>query len=168
MTPTELNEGVLESSQSNVDNGKAVRNESREHGKNSDNSSQPLFSEATEDTTVISKNSNNNDTTPKPNKRRLGMMGPAFTKLKLSVNLSDVSVELNIPKEQSVVQTGMSDRKQVVRKYMCKKCPEMFFTKSGYERHLLKIHKIRNVAEYEPEIIEKIRKIFGPHSYETT
>ena len=53
MTPTELNEGVLESSQSNVDNEKAVRNESREDGKNSDNSSQPLFSEATEDTTVI-------------------------------------------------------------------------------------------------------------------
>ena len=85
----------------------------------------------------------------------MGITGPAFTKTKLSVNLSDVSEELNIPKEQSVVETGISKGKQVMRKYMCKKCPEMFFTKNRYERHLLHTHKIRNVADYEPEIIEK-------------
>ena len=160
MTPTELNEGVLESSQSQVENEKPEKNDSTQQFKDSDNSSQLLFSDPTEDTNVISKISDNNESTLKPKKRRLAMMGPAFMKAKLSVNLSDVSVELNIPKEQSVVETGTSDRKQVVRKYMCKKCPEMFFTKSGYERHLLKIHKIRNVAEYEPDIIEKMIKIF--------
>ena len=136
--------------------------------KDSDNSSQLLFSDPEEDTNEIPKNSDIVDATQKPKKRRLGMMGPVFTKSKVCVNLSDVSVELNIPKEQSVVETGTSDGKQVVRKYMCKKCPEMFFTKSGYERHLLRIHKIRNVAEHEPEIIGKMIKIFGPHSYETT
>ena len=169
MTPTtELNEGVLESSQSPVENEKLEKNDSTQQSKDSDNSSQLLFSDPTEDTNVISKISDNNESTPKLKKRKLGMMGPAFMKAKLSVNLSDVSVELNIPKEQSVVETGMSDGKQVVWKYICKKCPEMFFTKSGYERHLFKIHKIRNVGEYELEIIEKMIKIFGPHSYETT
>ena len=41
------------------------------------------------------------------------MTGPVFTKSTLSVNLSDVSRELNIPKEQSVVETGISEGKQV-------------------------------------------------------
>ena len=68
--------------------------------------------------------------TPKAKKRRLGMTGPAFTKSTLSVNVRDVSIELQIPKEQNVVETCTSEGKQVVRKYMCKKCPEMFFKKA--------------------------------------
>ena len=39
--------------------------------------------------------------------------------------------------------------------HMCKKCPEMFFTKNGYQQHLMHNHKIQNVDQYEPEIIEK-------------
>ena len=155
MTRTELNEGILELLESQVENEEKPNRDSTRKSKNSDNSSQLLFSDPTEDVNEISKNSDKNESAPKLKKRRLGMMGPAFTKAKLSVNLSDVSLELNIPKDQSVVETGTCDGKQVVIKYMCKKCPKMFFTKSGYERHLLKIQKIRNVAEYEPEIIEK-------------
>ena len=52
MTPTELNEGLLESSESNADNGKPEINESDKYGKNSDIASQPLFSEEFEDTTI--------------------------------------------------------------------------------------------------------------------
>ena len=70
---------------------------------------------------------------PKPKKRRLGMTGPAFTKSMLSINVSDVSRELEFPKEQNVVETCISEWKQVVRKYMCKKYPEMFFAINGYE-----------------------------------
>ena len=154
MTPTELNEGVLESSQSNVDNGKAVTNESREHGKNSDNLSQILFSEATEDTTVISKNSDNNDSTSKPKKRQLGMMGPAFTISKLSVNLSDVSVELNISKEQSVVETGGKgfDARSLMQQhydyrhtnkpkhFVCGTCQKSYELKKSLDEHNMRLH----------------------------
>ena len=51
---------------------------------------------------------------------------------------------------------------------MCKKCPEMFFTKNGYERHLMRNHKIWNVDQYQPEMIEKTIQIFGQDGYETT
>ena len=51
---------------------------------------------------------------------------------------------------------------------MCKKCPEMFFTKNGYKQHLMHNHKIRNVDQYQPEIIEKTIRIFGQDGYETT
>ena len=86
----------------------------------------------------------------------------------MSVNVIDVSIELNIPKEQNVVETCISEGKQVVRKYMCKKCPEIFFTKNRYERHLIHNHKIWNVCQYQPEIIEKTIQIFGQDGYETT
>ena len=92
--------------------------------------SAPLFSELIEEMSVVSKNSDTEEHTLKLNKRRLGMTGPAFMKSMLSVNVSDVSKELKIPKEQNVVETCLSEGKQVVQKYMCKKCPEMFFTKT--------------------------------------
>ena len=44
----------------------------------------------------------------------------------------------------------------------------MFFTKNGYQRHLMRNHKIRNVDQYEPEIIEKTIRIYGQDGYETT
>ena len=138
-----------------------------EKSNNSDLLSEPLFSEPVEENSNVSKNSDTNESTMKIKKRRLGMTGPAFTKSTLSVNLSDVSQELNIPKEQSVVETSISEDKHVVRKYMYKKCPEMFFTKNGYERHLLRNHKITNVSEYEPEIFDKTIRIFGTDGYET-
>ena len=74
----------------------------------------PLFSEPTEEMSVVSKNSDMEEHTPKPKKRRLGMTGPAFTKFSLSINVSDVSIELEIPKEQNVVETCISEGKQVV------------------------------------------------------
>ena len=67
-----------------------------------------------------------------------------------------------------MVETCISEGKQVVRKYMCKKCPEMFFTKNGYEQHLMRNHKIWNVDQYQPEIIEKTIQIFGQDGYKTT
>ena len=130
--------------------------------------SAPLFTEATADMSIVSKNSDTEKHTLKPKKRRLGMTGPTFTKSSLSFNVRDVSIELQIPKEQNVVETCTSEGKQVVRKYMCKKCPEMFFMKNRYERHLMRNHKIRNVDQYQPEIIEKTIRIFGQDGYETT
>ena len=43
----------------------------------------------------------------------------------------------------------------------------MFFTKNGYEQHLMCNHKIWNVDQYQPEIIEKTIRIFGQDGYET-
>ena len=145
-----------------------IQREKGDESKNSDVMSAPLFTELTEEMSIQSKNSDTEEHTPKPKKRRLGMTGPAFTKSTLSINVSDVSKELEIPKEQNVVETCISARKQVVRKYMCKKCPEMFFTKNRYERHLMHNHKIRNVDKYQPEIIEKTIRLFGQDGYETT
>ena len=130
--------------------------------------SAPLLSEEMEQISMGLNNSDKDEHTPKPKKRRLGRTGPAFTKSTLSVNVSDVSRELNIPKEQNVVETCIFEGKQVVQKYMCKKCPEMFFIKNGYERHLMRNHKIWNVGQYEPEIIEKTIQIFGQDGYETS
>ena len=116
----------------------------------------------------VSKNSDTEEHTPRLKKRRLGMTGPAFTKSTLSVNVSDVSKDFDMAKEQNVVETCISEGKQVVQKYMCKKCLEMFFTKNGYQRHLMCNHKILNVDQYEPEIIEKTIRIFGQDGYEMT
>ena len=122
--------------------------------------SAPLFTEPMEEMSMVSKILTQKNI-PEAEERRLGMTGPAFTKSMLSANVSDVSIELNIPKEQNVVETCISEGKQVVQKYMCKKCPEMFFTKNGYERHLMCNHKIWNVGQYQPEIIEKTIQILG-------
>ena len=114
---------------------------------------------------MVSNNSDKDEQPLRQKKKRLGMTGPPFMKCMWSVNVSNVSRELNIPKEQNVVETCVSEGKQ---ESMCKKCPEMFFTKNGYKRHLMCMHKIRNVEEYEPEIIEKTIHIFGQDGCETT
>ena len=44
----------------------------------------------------------------------------------------------------------------------------MFFTKNGYQQHLMRNHKILNVDQYGPEIIEKTIQIFGQDGYEMT
>ena len=129
-TKNDVTENATDNSPTKEEN---IQGEKGEESKNSDVMSAPLFTEPTEEMSVVSKNSDTEEHTPKPKKRRLGMTGPAFTKSMLSVNVSDVSKELEIPKEQNVVETCISEGKQVVRKYMCKKCPEMFFTKNGYE-----------------------------------
>ena len=164
-TKNDVTDHVMENSPTEDEK---IQGENGAESKNSDDMSAPLFNEATADMSMVSKNSNTEKHTPKANKRRLGMTGPAFTKSSLSVNVRDISIELQIPKEQNVVETCTSEGKQVVRKYMCKKCPEMFFTKNGYERHLMHNHKIQNVDQYQPEIIEKTIRIFGQDGYETT
>ena len=118
-----------------------IQGEKGEESTNSDTMSAPLFTELTAEMSNVSKNSDTEEHTPRPKKRRLGMTGPVFMKSTLSVNVSDVSKDFDIPKEQNVVETCISEGKQVVRKYMCKKCPEMFFTKNGYQRHLMRNHK---------------------------
>ena len=164
-TKNDVTENPMDNSPIEEEN---IQGEKGEDSKSSDLMCAPLFSELTEKMSVVSKNSDMEEHTLKPKKRRLGMAGPAFTKSTLSVNVSDVSIELEIPKEQNVVETCISEGKQVVQKYMCKKCPEMFFTKNGYERHLMRNHKIRNVDQYQPEIIEKTIQIFYQNGYETT
>ena len=164
-TKNDVPQHPIENSPTEKENGQG---EKGENSNNFDIVSAPLFSEPMEQTSMESNNSDKDEYPPKPKKKRLGMTGPAFTKCTLSINVSDVSRELNIPKEQNVVEACVSEGKQVVRKYMCKKCPEMFFTKNSYERHLMHNHKIRNVGKYEPEIIEKTICIFGQDGYETT
>ena len=124
------NDGTENAMQSDVVN---IEGEKGEESKNSDAMSAPLFTEPTEERSNVSKNSDTEEHTLKPKKRRLGMTRPAFTKSTLSVNVSDVSKDFEMPKEQKVVKTCISEGKQVVRKYMCKKHQEMFFTKNGYQ-----------------------------------
>ena len=94
-----------------------IQGEKGDESKNSDDMSTPLFTEVTADMSMVSKNLDMEKHTPKAKKRRLGMTCPAFTKSSLSVNVRDVSIELQIPKEQNVVETCTSEGKQVVRKY---------------------------------------------------
>ena len=165
---TETKNDVTENAMDNLPTEEEnIQGEKGDESKNSDVMSAPLFTEPTKEMSIVSKNSDTEEHTPKP-KKRLGMTGPAFTKSMLSVNVSDVSKELEIPKEQNVVETCISEWKQVVQKYMCKKCPEMFFTKNGYEQHLMHNHKIQNIDQYQPEIIEKTIRLFGQDGYETT
>ena len=91
-----------------------IQGEKGEESKNSNVMSTPLFTEPTEEMSSVSKNSDTEEHTPRPKKQRLGMTGPAFTKSKLSVNVSDVSKDFDIPKEQNVVETCISEGKQVV------------------------------------------------------
>ena len=42
----------------------------------------------------------------------------------------------------------------VVIKYGCKKCTKICYTESGYHTHLFRAHRIRNVTNYPPQIIE--------------
>ena len=109
-----------------------IQEEMGEESKNSDTMSAPLFTEPTAEMSSVSKNFDMEENTLRPKKRRLGMTGSAFTKSMLSVNVSDVSKYFDIPKEQNVVETCISEGKQVVQ-CMCNKCPEMFFTKNGYQ-----------------------------------
>ena len=131
---TERNNDVTEKAMDNSPTDEEnIQGEKGEESKNSDVMSAPLFTEPTEEMSSVSKNSDMEEHTPRPKKTRFGMTGSAFTKSKLSVNVSDVSKDFDIPKEQNMVETCISEGQQVVCKYMCKKSPEMFFTKNGYQ-----------------------------------
>ena len=43
-----------------------------------------------------------------------------------------------------------------VVKLGCNKCSDVFYSEGGYNAHLFKQHKIRNVAKYPPTVINKI------------
>ena len=110
-TKNDVTEHVMENSPTEVEK---IQGEKGDESNNSDDMSAPLFTEETEDMSMVSKNSDTEKHTLKPKKRRLGMTGPAFMKSTLSVNVRDVSIELQIPKEQNVVETCTSEGKQVV------------------------------------------------------
>ena len=110
-TKNDVTEHPIENSPTEEEN---IQGEKEEESNNSDLMSAPLFTEPTEQMSMVSKNSDTEEHTLKPKKRRLGMTGPAFTESTLSVNVSDLSIELNIPKEQNVVETCISEGKQVV------------------------------------------------------
>ena len=50
---------------------------------------------------------------------------------------------------------------------MCTKCPEMFFTQEGYQRHLFKDHKVGCFDKHLPQVIEKIVTRCSQETYET-
>ena len=104
-TKNDITEHVMENSPTEDEKRQGEKGDG---SKNSDDMSAPLFTEVTEDVSMVSKNSDTEQHTPKLKKRRLGMTGPAFTKSLLSINVSDVSIELQIPKEQNVVETCIS------------------------------------------------------------
>ena len=54
-----------------------------------------------------------------------------------------------------------------MRKLMCTKCPEMFFTQKGYQRHLFKDHKVWCFDKYPLQVIEKIVMRCSQETYET-
>ena len=54
-----------------------------------------------------------------------------------------------------------------MRKLMCTKCPEMFFTQEGYQRHLFKDHKVWCFDKHPPQVIAKIVMRCSQETYET-
>ena len=110
-TKNDVKKNAMDNSPTEEEN---IQGEKADESKNSDVMSAPLLTELTEEMSILSKNSDTEEHTPKPKKRRLGMTGPAFTKSTLSINVSDVSKELKIPKEQNVVETCISEGEQVV------------------------------------------------------
>ena len=54
-----------------------------------------------------------------------------------------------------------------MRKLICTKCPEMFFTQEGYQRHLFKDHKVWCFDKHPPQVIEKIVTRCSQETYET-
>ena len=75
-------------------------------------------------------------------KRRLGMGGPAFTKRTLQVSMQDISINSDKSPKAEDIKKMKGGKKSVMRKLLCTKCPEMFFTQEGYQRHLFKDHKV--------------------------
>ena len=100
-------------------------------------------------------------------KRRLGMSGPALMKKTLKVKIQDISIDSDKTEVTTVAENVNEGNKSVMRKLMCTKCPEMFFTTEGYQRHLFKDHKVRCFDKYPPQVIEKTVTRFSEETYET-
>ena len=86
---------------------------------------------------------------------RVGMSGPAFTKKLLNVSLADISEELHLRESDEILQVRDTPKKDVILKFACQKCPEMFFRIEGYDQHLFDLHKIRKLEAHPPAIYQK-------------
>ena len=100
-------------------------------------------------------------------KRRLGMGGLAFTKRMLQVSMQDISIDSDKSPKAQDKKKMKGGKKSVMRKLMCTKCPEMFFTQEGYQRHLFKDHKVQCFDKHLPQVIEKIVMRCSQETYET-
>ena len=100
-------------------------------------------------------------------KHRLGMGGPAFTKRRLQVKMQDISTDSDKGPKSPHRQEIKEGNKSVMTKLMCAKCPEMFFTMEGYQRHLFKDHKIRCFEKHPPQVIEKTVTRYSEEMYKT-
>ena len=128
-------------------------------------------SEMVESTAIESTNMTNKDNSQDSNKpamkQRLGKGGPAFTKRSIQVKMQDISTESDRSTTVEVKEEIKGGNKSVMRKLMCTKCPEMFFTIEGYQRHLFKDHKVRCFDKHPPQVIEKIVTKYNEETYET-
>ena len=115
----------------------------------------------------ISNTQNTKDGKKPAMKRRLGMGGPAFTKRTLQVKMQDISTDSDKSSTTPVTKEMKGGNKSVMRKLMCTKCPEMFFTLEGYQRHLFKDHKVRCFGKHLTQVIEKIVMRYSQETYET-
>ena len=70
------------------------------------------------------------------------MGGPAFMKRTLQVKMQDISTDSDKSPKTPETKEMKGGKKSVMRKLMCTKSPEMFFTLEGYQRHLFKIIKL--------------------------
>ena len=100
-------------------------------------------------------------------KRRLDMGGLAFTKRTLQVSMQDISIDSDKSQKTQDKNKMEGGKKSVMRKLMCTKCPEMFFTQEGYQRHLFKDHKVWCFDKHPPQVIEKIVIRCSQETYET-
>ena len=100
-------------------------------------------------------------------KRRLGMGGLVFMKRTLQVSMQDISIDSDKSPKAQDKKKMKGGKKSVMRKLMCTKCPEMFFTQEGYQRHLFKDHKVRCFDKHPPQVIEKIVTRCSQETYET-
>ena len=98
----------------------------------------------------------------KPMKRRLGISGPAFSKKKLNVCLTNISDELHLKEYDDTIQICGTAKKDKILKYACQKCPEMFFTVEGYHKHLFQLHKIWNIKAHPPTVYVKTVTVLNP------
>ena len=81
--------------------------------------------------------------------------------------MQDISIDSDkIPKTQDTEKLE-GGKDSVMRKLLCTKCPEMFFTREGYQRHLFKDHKVRCFEKHPAQVIEKIVMRCSEDTYET-
>ena len=118
------------------------------------------------DATDITVNEQKKDDGKHAEKHRLGMGGPAFMRRTLKVKMQDISIDSDKSVPTAVTENLKEGNKSVMRKLMCTKCPEMFFTTKGYQRHLFKDHKIRCFDKHPPQVIEKMVMTFSEETYE--